>query len=334
MVERRGFTRRDRISTGNVIGGQKMSDYYAPENDAWRAQIAEHNRESQKQTAPTQKPTAKVFQHPRSNGGSEPQPGVQAPAIFSPTDFVYRDASLIPRRQCLYADHYFRKFASATVAPGGLGKSSLDLAEALAMVLKKEWLGKPPSEQLRCWYLNGEDPPEEMERRFAAICQHYEIDARALEGRLFVESLLPHKLAGYDRNGSVILNEAVFDALERGIRANGIDVLFLDPWVSFHGLKESDNDGIDVVVKRLTKLAAGLNIAVEIVHHTRKPPPGTAGDMTVDDSRGASSLISGVRAGRVLNRMSTKTAGELGIEDRERRLNIPRRQRQGQPLST
>ena len=159
-----------------------------------------------------------------------------------------------------------------------------------------------------------------MERRIAAVCQHYEVDARALEGRLFVELLLPHKLARYDRNGSVIINEAVFDALTRGIEANKIDVLFLDPWVSFHGLKESDNDGIDVVVKRLTKMAAGLNISIEIVHHTRKPPPGTASDMTIDDSRGASSLMSAARAGRVLNRMSTKIAGELGIEDRERRL--------------
>jgi len=90
--------------------------------------------------------------------------------------------------------------------------------------------------------------------------------------------------------------------------------------VSFHGLKESDNDGIDVVVKRLAKLAKDTNSAIEIVHHTRKPPPGQGGDMTTDDARGASSLMSACRSGRVLNRMSTKTAGDLGIEDRERRL--------------
>ena len=243
------------------------------------------------------------------------------PAIFLPTAFVYRDPALIPRRECLYAEHYFRKFASATVAPGGVGKSSLGLAEAVAMILKKDWLGKPPEELLKCWYLNGEDPPEEMERRIAAVYQHYRVDGRDLEGRLFVESLLQHKLAGYDRvSGNVIVNEKAFDALNLGIEANNIDVLYLDPWVSFHGLKESDNDGIDVVVKRLTKLAGDRNISIEIIHHTRKPSPGAAVDMTVDDSRGASALMSAVRAGRVLNRMSTKVAKSLGIEDRERRL--------------
>jgi hypothetical protein len=36
-------------------------------------------------------------------------------------------------RRWLYSKHYIRKFLSATLAAGGLGKPSLDLVEAIAM---------------------------------------------------------------------------------------------------------------------------------------------------------------------------------------------------------
>src|SRR5262249_49069519 len=74
------------------------------------------------------------------------------------------------------------------------------------------------------------------------------------------------------------------------------------------------------VVKRLAKVAKDTNSSIEIVHHTRKPPPGQGGDMTTDDARGASALISACRSGRVLNRMSTKIATDLGLDDPTRRL--------------
>src|SRR5918994_130924 len=38
--------------------------------------------------------------------------------------FRWRDPQAIPPRRWLYARHYVRKFVTATVAPGGLGKSS------------------------------------------------------------------------------------------------------------------------------------------------------------------------------------------------------------------
>src|SRR5262249_2622558 len=108
---------------------------------------------------------------------------------FKPIRFVYRPAIEIPRRECLYVDHYFRKFVSGTVAPGGVGKSSLDIAEAIAMMLRKEWFGPAPETALKCWYVNGEEPEDEMERRIAAACTHHGVDARELEGRLFTNSM-------------------------------------------------------------------------------------------------------------------------------------------------
>src|SRR5690242_2443224 len=87
------------------------------------------------------------------------------------TPFVWRDPATIPPRAWLYGRHYIRKFVSCTIAPGALGKSSLVLAEAIAICTGRPLLGIAPTERTNVWYWNGEDPQEETERRIAAICQ-------------------------------------------------------------------------------------------------------------------------------------------------------------------
>lgn len=63
--------------------------------------------------------------------------------------FVWRDPSTMPRRDWLYGRHLIRKFVSATFAPGGVGKSALALAEAMAMASGKPLLGPRPRGRLR-----------------------------------------------------------------------------------------------------------------------------------------------------------------------------------------
>ena len=68
------------------------------------------------------------------------------------TPFWWIDPKKIPQRQWLYRPHYIRKFKSATVSTGGVGKSSLVIAEALAMISGKPLLGVQPQQKLRVWY--------------------------------------------------------------------------------------------------------------------------------------------------------------------------------------
>jgi RecA-family ATPase len=63
-----------------------------------------------------------------------------------------------------------------------MGKSSLVLVECVAMATARNLLGEQPTEQLRIWLHNGEDPLEEIHRRLAAICQHYKIPQEELQG--------------------------------------------------------------------------------------------------------------------------------------------------------
>ncbi|QPC43465.1 bifunctional DNA primase/polymerase [Kaustia mangrovi] len=232
------------------------------------------------------------------------------------TPYVWCDPSALPRRQWLYGSHMVRKYMSLTVAPGGVGKSSLAIAEALAMVTGRALLGEKPTARSRVWYFNGEDDRDELNRRIAGACKRYGIAADEVAGRLFVDS-------GREQDMVIVREERrdihvavpVVDAIKRAIIENGIDVLVVDPFVSTHGVPENDNGAIDKVAKLWTRIAEETNVAVELVHHVKK----TDGkEVTVDDARGAGSLLAAARSVRVLNRMSDEQAGQAGVPREER----------------
>jgi hypothetical protein len=84
-------------------------------------------------------------------------------------------------------------------------------------------------------------------------------------------------------------------------------------------VSENDNGKINEVCRIWKMLADETGCAVELVHHTRKPAFGQA-EYSVDDARGAGSLIAAVRSARTLNVMTKDEAGKLGIGEDRRRL--------------
>jgi len=234
------------------------------------------------------------------------------------TRYTWVEPSKIPPRDVLYGRHLFRQFLSATVAPGGLGKSSLVIVEALAMVCGVSLLGERPKGPLSVWYWNGEDPKEELQRRIAAAALHYELSDADVGGRLFVDSGRDTEIviAREDRNGAQVAVPVV-EALIQTVRANSIDVLIIDPFVASHSVAENDNTKIEAVVRQWMRVAEEGRCAVELVHHVRKPG-GAAQETTVDDARGAGALLAKARSARVLNAMAVDEADELGIDRKDR----------------
>jgi AAA domain len=97
------------------------------------------------------------------------------------------DRTQIPRRSWLYGFHYMRRIVSATVGPGGIGKSSLGLIEGVGMSIGRDLFGKEELEEpLRLWYHNGEDPRDEVNRRIAAICIRFGVDEQEVRKNMFV----------------------------------------------------------------------------------------------------------------------------------------------------
>jgi RecA-family ATPase len=244
------------------------------------------------------------------------QSGPAAPFVLHP--FVPFDPAQLPPRQFLFGKHYQRRTTGGTVAPGGTGKSSLEMVEGVSMATGRNLLGEEPRERVRVWYHNGEDNMDELNRRLAAICQYYNIPMDELPGWFFMTSgnELPLRVAqGYS---NLNIDHRLVKCIMESIGDNKIDVATFDPLVTLHGVPENDTGKMDAVVRIFAKLADAQNCAIELSHHTRKLLPGSNDDYGIDDMRGAGSLKDAMRAVRMLNFMSKTDADGAGIGELER----------------
>lgn len=263
---------------------------------------------------------------------SIPQPVKFVPANSQPplkaTPFEWRNPATLPPRQWVYGRHLIRRFTSVTVAPGGVGKSSLTICEALAMVSGRNLLGDTIPAPLRVWILNLEDPRDELERRITATMLHHSIQPEDVAGKLFVDSGRERGLctATQGREG-VQINVPEVEALVAEIKARGIDVLIVDPFVSSHRVSENDNGAIDVVAKNAPTTEAlraqarqayqavddaGIQIKPEAFDKTRQKITQMLRDNTgFDELPGPGSLTPhAARASQVMQEVSQQMAQE------------------------
>lgn len=241
--------------------------------------------------------------------------GLHAPALIKATPYQWIEPETIPRRDFVYGRHLIRKFVSATVAPGGVGKSSLIVTEALAMISGQDLLGVHPAGRSKVWLWNLEDPAEEIARHIQATAKHFHLGVRDIEGHLYADSGRDQRLviAVTDRNGTSIV-QPVVENLVSEILSRHIDVIVIDPFVSSHEAPENDNGAMDRIVKEWGRVAERGNCAVELVHHSRKSSSGET-EITVESSRGGKALTDGCRSVRVLNRMSKEEGESAGVEN-------------------
>lgn len=233
------------------------------------------------------------------------------------TPLTEDDLDGIPLRDFIWGQHLVRKFVSVTVSPGGVGKTSLLLCEAMSMASGIDFLQVPVKKPLRVWVFNAEDPRDELLRRVKAARDFYDLYASDYAGRIFLDSGRDQDLiiAHEDRKTGLMINVPIVDAVVSQIIKNRIDVVIVDPFVSTHQVNENDNGAIDAVAKTWAKIADYTNCAIDIVHHLKKVSDR---DATVEDARGAVSLIGAARSVRVLNRMNEEQAKEAGISEEDR----------------
>lgn len=232
------------------------------------------------------------------------------------TPYEWKDPTKLPRREFAYGNHYIRKYVSVTVSPGGLGKTSNSIVEAMSMTSGKILTGTKPDSRLRVWLFNAEDPRDEMERRIQAAAKHYNLGPKDITGHLFLDTGREQELVvAIDDKRGVKIQVPIVEAVVEQIQRYGIDVLIVDPFVSTHSVNENDNGAIDKVAKLWAQIADHTNCAIDVVHHLRKVSDREA---TVEDARGAVALIGAARSVRVLNRMSEEQAHEAGIDQNDR----------------
>jgi hypothetical protein len=218
----------------------------------------------------------------------------------------------IAPRSWIYGRHYVAKFVSTTIAPGGIGKSSLSIVEALAIATGRPLLGITPAFRARVWIWNGEDPLDELQRRVIAAMLYFDIAPDEIDGWLFVDSGRTSEIviAAQTKAGTVVQIPVVEQIIET-ITANEIEVMVVDPFVASHAVTENDNGAIALVAKTWARIADQTHCAIDLVHHSRKT---SGGETTVEDGRGASALLAAARSARVLNQMTAEEAARAGVE--------------------
>jgi RecA-family ATPase len=232
-----------------------------------------------------------------------------------PTPYDPIDPASIPARRWIYGQHYIRGNVSVLASAGGVGKTSMQIVEALAICTGRPLLGEPVHEPCNVWIVNLEDPLEEMQRRVASAMMHYNVTADEIRGKLFLDAGRDLKMifAKQDRDG-ISVDEEMADYMVAKIKQNEIGCVFIDPWVGANHINENDNVAMNAAVSLVRSIADETDCGMGLVHHIRK---GNGDDATVDSIRGAGSLIGAARAARVINRVSQEDALKLGVSETE-----------------
>lgn len=255
------------------------------------------------------------------NDGAEDIPDAPVDAPEAAPDWpslydMFDEASIEPRKW-IYAHHYLRSFVSVLASAGGIGKTSLQIVEALAIVTGRPLLGEEVKERTNVWIVNLEDPLEEIQRRVLAAMKHYGIKPEEVRGRLFVNAGRDFSLKfGIQTRDGVLPNTKLVEYLCAKIPEKQIGCVFIDPFVGAHNINENDNMAVNAIVAEIRRVADETKCAIGLVHHIRK---GNGEDASIDSVRGAGSLIGAARAARVVNRMSPDDASRYGIDEQEAR---------------
>jgi hypothetical protein len=200
----------------------------------------------------------------------------QAPFVLQPIGLL--DPSKRSPRNWLVRHRLMRKHTTVTAAAPGVGKSTLTIEEAVSLASGMDFLGFGIDRPLKVALINNEETRDELERRIEATCIHFEVPFTSI-----AETFYPH--SGVDAEKLVIARRGPNDSvliqprarqLSEFLREAGIDLLVLDPFVQLHTVSENVNEEIEQVMMALREISVSADCALHLVHHTRKPPAGTA----------------------------------------------------------
>ncbi|WP_245468366.1 MULTISPECIES: AAA family ATPase [unclassified Mesorhizobium] len=228
------------------------------------------------------------------------------------------DPTSIPPREFLLGKVFARTFVSALFADGATGKTSLRIAQAVALAtgrnLTDERVHKRCTVLLMCF----EDDMDELERRVAAAKMHYRVSDEQIGDRLLLVAagLDAGKIAVIDPDTRQPVKSDLAPTVEQLVKQYAVDLVILDPLKKIHGVEENSNDHMDFVVQVLTDMASRLKIAIDLPHHMSK---GAADPGNANRGRGASALKDAIRLGYTLTHMSVDEAKTFGIAEDQRR---------------
>jgi hypothetical protein len=243
-------------------------------------------------------------------GSPGPEPAEQPkPAVW--LDSEDWDEAAIPRRPWIAPGYALRGAVTLIAGPPSAMKSSMALAWAASVALGRDFGPFHPVLQGPVIVYNVEDDADEQRRRLSATLRLFGATPADIKGALHragpaaIGTLLERGDDGRIRLTAAMTNlDEMIDALRPVM-------LIVDPLAELHTVEENDNTGLRAVIATFRERAVRYNMAVAVLHHTRKGAVQSPGDP--DSARGASSIIGAVRVAVTLTTMSEDDAQRFGM---------------------
>jgi len=181
------------------------------------------------------------------------------------------------------------------------GKSILALNLAYHLATGTQWLDFAIPKKRKTVVLQAENSYWNLRRRIRTM-------NNATESPFLLPSPKKDTLTVSDPISLKINNLKDYLKLEALVKRHSPDVLIIDPLVHFHSADENSNAEMGLVMEYFRTLANNHNLAVIIVHHSKKPGlHQSQGGMTL---RGASAVFGAVDTAVVLARHTDPQTGE------------------------
>lgn len=230
------------------------------------------------------------------------------------------DSTKIPKRKWIMERKYAAGEITSIIAPGGMGKSSVTMADAVAISSGKALTGFKV-QRGSVWLYNLEDSRDELERRFLGLCECYHVPLSEISNLAYTSGRDHPLTLAKKIKGEAKANDEDIERLIETIQQNSISILFLDPFSRCYSVMENDNSEMNIVMNALTRIATETGCAICIVHHSSKAGGNKNADPGDQDaSRGASAIPNAVRISQTLSVMTQAEAKKYGIPE-ERREN-------------
>ncbi|MGH7091934.1 MAG: AAA family ATPase, partial [Stellaceae bacterium] len=181
------------------------------------------------------------------------------------------DEADIPCRPWLAPGFALRGAVSLLVGAPSAMKSSLMLGWAAAVALKHGYGRFQPAGSGGVIVYNIEDDKNEQRRRLSAVLRQFNATPRDVKGQLI--RIGPSNIGTLfvrDAATGKITATAAMDELRTLIAERAPAMLIADPLAELHTAEENDNQALRAVIAEFRALAVEFQIAVILIHHTRK----------------------------------------------------------------
>lgn len=252
------------------------------------------------------------------------------PARWNLPDAIGTDEWMQARSapDCIVTDYLYAD-VGVLVAAGGVGKTTLQLFEAVHIVLGRPLHGLEVRKPGPVLILTAEDSREMLVARLRVICADMRLSDDELlrvRERVRISDVSGNGLRLTEVVADVVVTSESIDDLVRGCQKLAPVLIVIDPAVSF-GVGESRvNDAEQGLIAAGRKLRNALNCCVRYIHHTGK---ANSRDKALDQyaGRGGSAFADGSRMVHVLQPLTPdewRTATGQTLEPGEKALMLAR----------